>query len=117
MSTTNSDIKNWVCFSVLIIICDAILFFKSLKGLNEDYNSFMKTASNTQETMIDDFVTSKLNENAQKVVKGGTSIKQYHILNDKRFIVAKDTNDNVAIYDVLKVKFFFVVYRFVVLLF
>lgn len=33
---------------------------------------------------------------------GGTSIRQYHILNNKRHIVTKDTDSNVAVYDVLK---------------
>lgn len=34
---------------------------------------------------------------------GGAAIKKYHVLNDKRHIVTCDTNDNVAVYDVLKV--------------
>lgn len=34
---------------------------------------------------------------------GGASIIQCHILNDKRHIVTKDTNNNVAYWDVLKV--------------
>ncbi|XP_074655956.1 WD repeat-containing protein 48-like [Tubulanus polymorphus] len=37
-------------------------------------------------------------------VKGGASIRQYHILNDRRFILTKDTNYNVAVYDVLMAK-------------
>jgi WD repeat-containing protein 48 len=36
-------------------------------------------------------------------IKGGTAIKKYAVANDKRFMVTKDTEDNVAIYDVLKV--------------
>ena len=36
------------------------------------------------------------------VIRGGTSIKQYTVLNDKRHIVTKDTDSNVAVYDVLK---------------
>ena len=36
-------------------------------------------------------------------IKGGPSIKTYTILNDKRRIVTKDTDDNIAVYDVLKV--------------
>lgn len=34
---------------------------------------------------------------------GGASIIQCHILNDKRHILTKDTNNNVAYWDVLKV--------------
>ena len=36
------------------------------------------------------------------VISGGPSIKQYHILNDKRHILTKDTDSHVALYDVLK---------------
>lgn len=35
---------------------------------------------------------------------GGASIIQCHILNDKRHILTKDTNNNVAYWDVLKVR-------------
>lgn len=38
------------------------------------------------------------------VPAGGASIIQCHILNDKRHILTKDTNNNVAFWDVLKVK-------------
>lgn len=38
------------------------------------------------------------------VFAGGASIIQCHILNDKRHILTKDTNNNVAFWDVLKVK-------------
>ena len=34
---------------------------------------------------------------------GGSSITQFHILNDKRHILTKDTEDKVALYDVLTV--------------
>lgn len=37
------------------------------------------------------------------VFAGGASIIQCHILNDKRHILTKDTNNNVAFWDVLKV--------------
>ncbi|XP_037903024.1 WD repeat-containing protein 48 homolog isoform X1 [Hermetia illucens] len=39
----------------------------------------------------------------QVCIKGGAAIKKCVVLNDKRHIVTKDTEDNVAIYDVLKV--------------
>lgn len=37
------------------------------------------------------------------VCAGGAAIKKYAVLNDKRHILTKDTDNNVAIYDVLKV--------------
>jgi WD repeat-containing protein 48 len=36
-------------------------------------------------------------------IRGGPSIRTYTVLNDKRRIVTKDTDGNVAVYDVLKV--------------
>jgi WD repeat-containing protein 48 len=38
------------------------------------------------------------------VIPGGPSIKQCEILNDKRHILTKDTDNNVALYDVLKAR-------------
>lgn len=35
---------------------------------------------------------------------GAPSIKQYHILNDKRHVITKDSKRNVAIYDALSAK-------------
>lgn len=35
-------------------------------------------------------------------IQGGPSIKHYNVLNDKRRIVTKDTEENVAVFDVLK---------------
>lgn len=45
--------------------------------------------------------TSKATELA--CIKGGAAIKKCVVLNDKRHILTRDTDDNVAIYDVLKV--------------
>ena len=36
-------------------------------------------------------------------IQGGPSIKHYSVLSDKRRIITKDTEENVAVYDVLKV--------------
>jgi WD repeat-containing protein 48 len=35
-------------------------------------------------------------------IRGGASIRHYRILNGKRTVLTKDTESNVAIYDVLK---------------
>ncbi|KAL4217901.1 WD repeat-containing protein 48 [Mactra antiquata] len=37
-------------------------------------------------------------------IKGGSSIRQYCVLNDKRHILTKDTDENVALWDVLTAK-------------
>lgn len=43
------------------------------------------------------------NSKPDVMIKGGAAIRQFNILNDKRHIVTKDTENNVAVYDVLKV--------------
>lgn len=40
-------------------------------------------------------------EPAQKIL-GSPAIRHYHILNDKRHVLTKDTEESVALYDVLK---------------
>ncbi len=90
----NSDIKNWSLKGLTSTTTSDNLKVKKSKILN----------SEDDEEEDDDFITLKaLNENPQRIIKGGSSIKQYHVLNDKRFIIAKDTNENVFIFDVLKV--------------
>ncbi len=39
------------------------------------------------------------------IIQGGPALKYYHILSDKRHIITKDSNNNVAVYDVLQVIF------------
>ncbi|KAL1123372.1 hypothetical protein AAG570_002457 [Ranatra chinensis] len=38
----------------------------------------------------------------EQTIKGGPAIRKFHILNDKRHILTQDTENNVAVYDVLK---------------
>ena len=38
-------------------------------------------------------------------VLGGASIRHYSVLNDKVHVLTKDTDNNVALYDALKVNF------------
>ncbi|XP_031619690.1 WD repeat-containing protein 48 homolog [Contarinia nasturtii] len=53
--------------------------------------------------IINDGSTSNNKDNEIACIKGGAAIKKCVVLNDKRHIITKDTDDNVAIYDVLKV--------------
>jgi WD repeat-containing protein 48 len=41
---------------------------------------------------------------ADIIIKGNPAIRHYHILNDKRFILTRDTNDTVSLYDVLEAR-------------
>lgn len=45
--------------------------------------------------------TLRNTEPVQKIL-GGPAIRHYHVLNDKRHVLTKDTEENVALYDVLK---------------
>ena len=61
--------------------------------------------SDTLSSMSSSFMLqSPLNVQPLITIKGTASIKQYHILNDKRNIVTKDTADNVSVWDVLQAK-------------
>lgn len=40
-------------------------------------------------------------EPAQRIL-GGPAIRHCHLLNDRRYVLTKDTEENVALYDVLK---------------
>ncbi|GAB6018851.1 WD repeat-containing protein 48 [Chamberlinius hualienensis] len=43
-----------------------------------------------------------IDETPDFIIKGGASIRHYSVLNDKRHVVTKDTEKNVAIWDVIK---------------
>ena len=53
----------------------------------------------------DNYDTDTLPANVQPelTIRGGASIRQYNVLNDKRHILTKDTENNVALWDVLTV--------------
>ena len=38
-------------------------------------------------------------------VEGGACIRQYHVLTDKRHIITKDSDENIAVWDVLTVRY------------
>ena len=102
VSTTESHVKEWVCvFFISSSLCDVpiserffdVFVFQALgRLLRENWNH---GGGNLLEEpyMI----------HPERVLEGGPSIIQYHILNDKRHILTKDTEGNVALYDVLKV--------------
>lgn len=63
-------------------------------------------SSSSSSSMSSSFLAAQVPLNTQPVmtIRGMPSIKQYHILNDKRFIVTKDTDDNVCVWDVLQAR-------------
>ncbi|XP_012528857.1 WD repeat-containing protein 48 [Monomorium pharaonis] len=69
-------------------------------------NNWSISQKDWQELGIGDYCDSASNilrntEPTQKIL-GAPAIRHYHILNDKRHVLTKDTEENVALYDVLK---------------
>jgi WD repeat-containing protein 48 len=77
VSTTDCSIRNWSIPSTATV---------SVSG---DYDMDNVRPINVQPSML---------------IKGGASIRQYLILTDKRHIITKDSDENVAIWDVLMAK-------------
>lgn len=44
-----------------------------------------------------------LNERPEHVILGGSAVRRFEVLNDKRHILTKDSEGNVTVYDVLQV--------------
>ena len=84
VSTTESNVRYW-----------------NISGL--DYHSFTEHSSKSA-TSSGNLEPIPEVRKADFVISGGPSIKQYEILNDRRHILTKDTENNVALYDVLKAK-------------
>ncbi len=81
-STTESSVKWW-----------------NLSGL--DYHS---NAASYHDPKLPSEAKPAEVKKAELVIPGGPSIKQCEILNDKRHILTKDTDNNVSLYDVLKAR-------------
>ncbi|XP_075545424.1 WD repeat-containing protein 48 isoform X1 [Dermacentor variabilis] len=59
---------------------------------------------NNRCSQLDDYDTDilvPLNQKPQASIKGNPSIRHYAVLNDKRYVITKDTAGNVAVWDVL----------------
>lgn len=80
-TTWNSDIKMWK--------------LPKTDKLSSQQNS-SNLSLNEQQPVV------PYNASEEKLIKGGAAIEKYVVLNDKRFMVTRDTEQNVAIYDVLK---------------
>ena len=85
LSTTESSVKWW-----------------NLSGL--DYNSTNTSYHDPKSAASSELQRSGEVKKPEFVIPGGPSIKQCEILNDKRHILTKDTDNSVALYDVLKAR-------------
>ena len=84
-TTWNSDIKQW-----------------KLPKMNADKSSSSQQNSSNL-SLNEQQAVAPFNTVEEKCIKGGNAIEKYAVLNDKRFMVTRDTDQNVGIYDVLKV--------------
>ncbi|GFY37750.1 WD repeat-containing protein 48 [Trichonephila inaurata madagascariensis] len=68
-------------------------------------SSIKNWSVNSRNSRMEDYDTDLLppiNQNPDHVIKGNPSIRHYAVLNDKRHILTKDTDNNIQLYDVLK---------------
>lgn len=70
-------------------------------------SAFTSQPLNNRHLMMPDSTASDQSRNIgtaspDLVIRGGASIRHYRILNDKRTVLTKDTENNIAVYDVLK---------------
>lgn len=79
VATSDSTIKNWTISQKDWQFADFNADTVSLTGLSAPRNT----------------------EPAQKIL-GGPAVRHYYVLNDRRYVLTKDTEENVALYDVLK---------------
>jgi hypothetical protein len=75
----------------------------TLRNLNSN-EQHSSTRSSTSSLSSSFLAQNPLNTQPSMVIRGTTSIKQYHILNDKRFIVTKDSDECVCVWDVLQAR-------------
>ncbi|XP_055929007.1 WD repeat-containing protein 48-like isoform X1 [Argiope bruennichi] len=68
-------------------------------------SSIKNWSVNSRNSRMEDYDTDLLppiNQGPDHVIKGNPSIRHYVVLNDKRHILTKDTDNNIQMYDVLK---------------
>ncbi|KAH9527404.1 WD repeat-containing protein 48 [Dermatophagoides farinae] len=67
-------------------------------------SSISSTSSSIAESQRsnDSLQLQPLNRRPELIIRGNPAIRSYHVLNDRRYIITKDNDNNVAIYDVLK---------------
>ena len=122
ISTTNSSVKNWSLKAFASEKSQAqshkpttrrsnsprqtpTSLVNSTNTQNVANNLLTSNNPNSESSSLSSFLLqSPLNSRPSITIKGTASIKQYHILNDKRYIVTKDTDENVCVWDVLQVR-------------
>ncbi|CAH8586002.1 unnamed protein product [Dicrocoelium dendriticum] len=116
-STCSSDVNRWPIDS------PDVAFSQQSSHRNSDRSSFFDSNDNVSSHRDPSFLNAELatvshgaltpaNGDSEDrispllrpdlIIQGGPSIIQYHICPEKRFILTKDTDGNVAVFDVLK---------------
>lgn len=117
VSTTNSSVKNWTLNSnekpqptykttspkQTLVSNNIQHITNNLMPLTISNNSECSNKSSSS-SLSSFIIQSPLNTKPSIAIIGTASIKQYHILNDKRYIVTKDTDENVCVWDVLQAR-------------
>jgi hypothetical protein len=115
VATSNSSIRNWSLkskntnkdnhkYSPLnnsVLSNKNTIPFHSLGNVDISMDDKLSASSSLSTSFQ---AQSPLNSRPDMTIKGTASIKCYHILNDKRYIVTKDTDDIVCVWDVLQAK-------------
>lgn len=117
IATSNSSIKNWSLLQVdpqnvnssktsnHIASVKNVSIAPKTDELSTLSNSLIDQSITSESSSLSSFLLQNpINVKPLVTIKGTASIKQYHILNDKRNIVTKDTDENVSVWDVLQAK-------------
>ena len=99
VSTSDSNVKYW---DVARADLSASARGPASRGASALSSSSSGPAANTSVPVAPSEKLSPLLTSPSVVISGGSSIKTFEVLNDMRYIVTKDTENNVAVYDVLK---------------
>uniref|UniRef100_A0A182Q7G0 WD repeat-containing protein 48 homolog n=1 Tax=Anopheles farauti TaxID=69004 RepID=A0A182Q7G0_9DIPT len=110
-TTWNSDIRCWKLHKTEKLsnysYSNSCTSINSSSGDNPNISTANIPATNARNSAVVTAGSTTMNLGKgyeAACIKGGAAIKRYHVLNDKRFMLTKDSEGNVAIYDVLKVK-------------
>lgn len=85
VATTDSSIKNW-------------------STRTDNYSEKTETPKIPNEYGDNNGDVYPVNTVPNSIIQGGASIRQYHVLNDKRHVLTKDSENSVALYDALEAK-------------
>lgn len=106
VSTTSSTFKNWSLKPNENLSWN---HFKNSAKLN-DVNNLQKPSNETvnqsgTSSMSSSFLMQNpINTSPLISIPGTSCIKHYHILNDKRYVITKDSDENVCVWDVLQAR-------------